>query len=740
MHQHQARQAYGNTTGPADRSVREQPAGSEPPTAKEAGLLAGLNEKQREAAIAPDGPVLVIAGPGSGKTRVIVTRIAHLIRTGRAKPRGIAAITFTKKAAGEMSTRLEKMLPIHVCRQVWISTFHSLCARLLRDHGAGSGIRTDFGIANEDDQTNTMQQCMFDAGIDTRVWKPQDLVQRMSVLKNRMVETADPAAWGRDEHAERNAKLCDAYHGVLRKQNKLDFDDLLLYAVWILQKRPEARKAAGERYPHILVDEWQDTNVPQYLLARLIASEHRNIFVVGDPDQAIYGWRGAEIRNILDFQKDFPDARRIDLDIAYRSTARLLAAARAMIRQNGRRIEHALKPAKSGGTLAGVHDAGDATGEAAFAVGRAADRISRDNGTVAVLYRTNAQSRAFETGFKRAGIPYAITGGKSFYDRPEVLDTLACLQAAWNPDGDDEAIRRFTELPPHRRIGKKAAAEIDRVPGRSFWRRAAQAARNGTLPDWHARSLALRFQIAKKIAEPIRKEPLDEALESVLSETGYLDALQSSADPEAAERADNILELVDDAAVFRKDWGEDGNADADARLEVLAGFLEHCRSMRKPDEWARNEVRVTLSTLHRAKGLEFDTVIMTGFDADHLPSRRAVTAAEGDPSVVIEEERRLAYVGMTRARTELYLCVPRMIGQGGRQRPTNPSPFLNEIPPNLTEIAGPPKARPTPPKRQPKPAEAEVVHVGKSGIKPKSGKRKFRMGPYGPELPLFDGR
>lgn len=680
-------------------------------------LLGDLNEKQQEAVTAPDGPVLVIAGPGSGKTRVIISRIAYLIEQGRADPGEIAAITFTRKAAGEMSSRLESLLPPHLTRRVWISTFHRLCGSLLREHGAASGIRPDFGIADETEQINIMRQCMFDAGVDIRVWKPQTLVQRMSVLKNVMKDPANPEAWEGDEHRNRNAELANAYQTVLRTTNRLDFDDMLLGAVRALHDQPDARKAASRRHRHILIDEGQDTNGPQYMLTRLIAEDQGNVFVVGDPDQAIYGWRGAELRNILDFQKDFANTRRIDLDTTYRSSARLLEAAQAMIRHNRKRMEHPLRAARDGSALTAVHHARDATGEAAFAVDRASARISRDDGTVAVLYRTNAQSRGFESGFKQAGIPYRITGGQSFYDRPEIQDALACLQMAWAPDGDDGAMRRVVDLPPLRQIGKKAVAAIDRLPGRTFWRRAAQALGSGALPDWQARSLAQRFELAREASERARALPLDDALEAVLATTGYLGTLEKSADPDAGDRADNVRELIHDAYVFRRDWAEDDSPKT--RLEMLAGFLAHCRSMRAPGDDAN--ARVTLSTLHRAKGLEFDTVIITGFDSEHLPSRGTENMADGDDDDAFEEERRLAYVGMTRARSELYLSVPQTVGRGGRQRPTQPSPFLNEIPAELLTAAPEPKER-----QRPRRTAA------------KAPKRGIIMGPYGPEIAVFD--
>ena len=645
-------------------------------------LLATLNERQREAVTAPDGPILVIAGPGSGKTRVICARIAHLVRTGRSEPARIAALTFTRKAANEMEQRLRTMLPAGDARAVWISTFHRLCGSLLREHGTAIGVPADFRIVDETERMNVMRQCMFDANVDTRVHKPQALLHRMSVIKNRMQVPATPDNWDGDEHAVRNARLCAAYQTALAETNGLDFDDLLLATVRTLHEHPDARRAAGDRFPRVLVDEYQDTNLPQYVLVRQLAEGHNDVFVVGDPDQAIYGWRGAELANIMSFQRDFPAARRIDLQFAYRSSARLLDAATAMIRHNANRLDHRLGSANPPGLPPAVHNAADPTAEARFAVSRAAARIARDNGSVAILYRTNAQSRAFETAFKRAGIPYRITGDKSFYDRPEIGDALACLQAASNPDTDDEAMRRFVDLPPHPRTGQKAAAQIDHMRAPTFWSRAALAVRTGTLPDRHTANLRLRFELATVLAAAARRLPLDDLVDTVLRETGYHQAVAASGDPDAADRLDNLAELGFDAAVFRRDAGQTDTAGPDERLQVLAEFLEHCRSMRAPKRAGAADIRVTLSTLHGAKGLEFDTVVIGGFDAEHLPHRGTLVSAD-DNRTAVEEERRLTYVGMTRARSELYLSVPAVTGHGARHRPTEPSPFLTEIPENL---------------------------------------------------------
>ena len=658
-------------------------------------LLAGLNERQREAVTAPDGATLVIAGPGSGKTKVICARIAHLVRTGRAEAARIAAITFTRKAADEMSRRLQTMLPATESHRVWISTFHRLCGRLLRDYGDAIGIPNDYRIIEGAERIGIMRQCMFDANVDIRIHKPQALLHRISTLKNRMRTPGEAEAWEDDEHAARNAQLAAAYQTALAEAGGLDFDDMLLGAVRLLHENPEARAAAGERFPRILVDEYQDTNLPQYVLVRQIAEGRDDVFVVGDPDQAIYGWRGAELQNILSFQRDFPKARRIDLQLAYRSTARLLEAAGSMIRSNGQRLNHQLRCANPPGMRATVQYPADPAEEAEFAVQRASARIRKDDGDVAVLYRTNAQSGALENAFRRAGIRYRITGGNSFYNRPEILDALCCLQVAADPDADDEAMRRFIELPPHPRTGRKACAQIDATAGRSFHQRAARATHGRTLSSHHAWNLRLRLDLAATLQEAAKRLPLDQLVDEALDRTGYRKAVAQSADDDGADRLDNLAELAYDASVFSHDEDKDDADTPEGRRELLAAFLAHCRSMRTPER-DDGTIRVTLSTLHGAKGLEFDTVVIVGFDAEHLPHRRTVAAA-ADSAAAIEEERRLAYVGMTRARTELYLSVPAITGHGAKKRPAAASPFLDEIPEELRTVAAPTGARTDPP-------------------------------------------
>ncbi len=675
-----------------------------PPPHQSNRLLAALNDRQREAVTAPDGPVLVIAGPGSGKTRVICARIAHLVQSGRAAPNRIAAITFTRRAAEEMARRLRAMLPRGDADAVWISTFHRLCGRLLREHGAAIGIPADFRIIEGAERIGIMQRCMWNASIDTRIHRPQTVLHRISTIKNRMRPPAEPRSWDGDEEAGRNARLAGAYQAALAEVGGLDFDDLLLAAVGALDSHPPARRAAAERFPRILVDEYQDTNLPQYVLVRQISEGRGDVFVVGDPDQAIYGWRGAELHNILRFQRDFPAATRIDLELAYRSGARLLEAAGAMIRRNGQRLDHPLRAAGPPGPPPAVHHAADPDAEAAFAVQRAAARIERDNGEVAVLYRTNAQSRAFESAFKRAGIRYRVIGGDSFYNRPEILDALACLQAASDPADDDDAMRRFVDLPPHPRTGRQAARQIDLMRRPTFWSRAALAVETGALSGRHAGSLRTRFELAAGLHAAAGRLPLDDLVAAAVLETGYRQAIGAAGGPDAAERIDNLDELAFDAATFRQDAGQPATASAGERLRLLANFLTHCRSMRAPARAEDASVRVTLSTLHGVKGLEFDTVVIGGFDAEHLPHRRTVASAR-HYGAAVEEERRLAYVGMTRARSELLLCVPALTGHGEKRRPTAPSPFLDEIPEDLRTTT--------------------------------AGESRSTMGPFGPERPVF---
>ena len=433
------------------------------PSARDA-LLESLNERQREAVTTGDGPVLVVAGPGSGKTRIICTRIAYLVRSGRARPAAIAAITFTRRAAGQMAERVRALLPGPDGRAVWISTFHRLCGHLLREHGPAGGLRADFRIIEGAEQLGVMRQCMFDANIDTRIHKPQALLHQLSTIKNRMRAPANPESWGGNEFAERNAQLAAAYQTALAQANALDFDDMLLAAVRLLHNRADIRAAAGQRFSRLLVDEYQDTNLPQYVLVRQLSEGHGDVFVVGDPDQAIYGWRGAELDNIMSFERDFPAARRIDLDVAYRSTGKLLAAAGAMIERNRVRLERKLRPAHPPGLPPSVHQPADALAEAAFAVERAGARIRQDNGSVAILYRTNAQSRGVRDRVQARGDPVPDHG------RRELLQPAGDpRRARLSARSGGPRRRRRRDAPLHR----SAAAPADRTPGGGGDRHAA---------------------------------------------------------------------------------------------------------------------------------------------------------------------------------------------------------------------------------------------------------------------------
>ena len=660
-----------------------------PPAARitPSALFDGLNDRQLEAVAAPDGALLVIAGPGSGKTRVICTRVAHLVRDRSVDPRSIAALTFTRKAAGEMKERVHALLDPSDTRAVWISTFHRLCGAILREDGQAIGIPAHYRIIDGADRIALMRDCMFEQRVDSRVTRTKPLLHEISVLKNTMHAVTDPRHYGDGEDAQIKSRLAGMYQSALRARNALDFDDMLLAAVRLLHDMPDVRKRWAERFPYILIDEYQDTNLPQYILLRKLAEGHNNVFAVGDPDQAIYGWRGAELQNILSFHQDFPEARRIDLELSYRSTGRILDAAAALIAANRLRLQRRLRCANPPGRPVTAHRVADAAAEAAYAVERARARILRDGGTVAVLYRTNAQSRALESAFKHAGIPYRLASGESFYERPEILDVLCCLQVSSDPADDDAALARFLDLPPLPRIGR---ATLDRITGHaagdrraSFWERLQAAAEAGILPHNKIANIRERILLIEHLRPLVSRLPFHDLVDTVLHETRYRTALAASGDVDVHERLDNIAELVSDAHLFETRRRQTlAPQDCPA---LLGAFIAHCRSMTAAtDPLASRDARVTLSTLHGAKGLEFDTVVITGFDADRLPHRRTVKAAD-DASQALEEERRLAYVGMTRARLELVLTIPATSGHGEDRRATAPSPFIKDIPPDLLQ-------------------------------------------------------
>jgi DNA helicase-2/ATP-dependent DNA helicase PcrA len=616
-------------------------------------LLDDLNPKQREAALATEGPVLVLAGAGTGKTRAVTYRIAQLIESG-VPGEAILAVTFTNKAADEMRERVATLLlrsgkPF---ADPWIYTFHAFCARLLRREAPRLGLPRDFAIYDDDDQIAAVKRALEQLGVSDSSDRPRALLERISSAKNHG-ETPDAAADAAgDDRARAFARIYAGYEGVLRRAGALDFDDLLLRAVQVLAESSEARAAWSSRFRYILVDEYQDTNRAQFDLLRLLLNPDRNLFVVGDEDQSIYRWRGADVGNILRFAENFPGAQVIRLEQNYRSTQNILDAAAGVVRKNQNRLGKTLEATRGAGQLLAFYEARDAKAEAEFVAERIAALLAEDSSAhVAVLYRTNAQSRAFEEALLWRAIRYRMLGGFSFYQRAEVKDVLAYVRLAIRPD-DDVALLRVLNTPP-RGIGK---VTLDALRGLA-----------------HERGVSL-WAASAELIEQLREDlalPPKDFLARVIDRTGYLDMLSQRDSTEDSARADNVRELL--AAV----------ADGAERGETLTDFLERAALVSDADNFD-SRATVTLLTLHSAKGLEFEHVFLTGLEEGVFPHSRSANHPEE-----IEEERRLCYVGMTRARDTLTLtrAIYRRIYGNERLEGSQPSRFLAEIPGELIESA-----------------------------------------------------
>ena len=632
--------------------------------------LAGLNPQQREAVAAISGPVLILAGAGSGKTRVITHRIAHLVLDQGVASGRILAVTFTNKAAEELRSRTEALLG-GLALSAWLSTFHSFCVRLLRREARAAGLDPGFLIYADDDQLAAVREAMRRLDLSEKLHPPRRFLSRISARKNsaaREAETGD----------DLTGEVMQGYHAVLEAASALDFDDLLLRAVALLEGEPRVCAAWRERFPYLLVDEYQDTNRAQYQLVRLLAGPGGNLTVVGDEDQSIYSWRGADISNILDFEHDFPGARVFRLEQNYRSSQRILDAAGALVARNERRKGKTLVAVKGAGELVRLHEAADEFEEAAWVTGRTA--TLRAKGRVAVLFRMNAQSRLIEEGLLRRRLPYLVVGGVGFYERREVRDVLAYLRLVANPR-DGVAFRRIVNVPP-RGIGAKTLDEIDRVArerASSAWEAASVLVDEAALPG---RALLALRQFRETI-ETLRQEGLAEPgrharlglrglVERVLELSGYGTALAREDSQESQDRLENLAELIGAAADFEVREPQAG----------LAGFLDRAALLSETDR-LRDDVPVLLMTLHAAKGLEFESVFVVGLEEGLLPHSRSLTDAFG-----LEEERRLCYVGMTRARDALHLSWARSRQVFGQRRLTEKSRFLEEVPEELLEKSG----------------------------------------------------
>ncbi len=650
-------------------------------------LFEDLNPAQREAVAATEGPLLVVAGAGSGKTRVLTYRIAHLIRDLRVPPSAILAITFTNKAADEMKQRVAALVG-GAAKAMWVSTFHSACVRILRREAPRLGYRSGFSIYDEADALRLLTMCVKDLDLDTKRFPPRNLKAAIGRAKNELVDYESFRDRGEGFFHEQVADVYRLYQQRLLEASAMDFDDLLMVTVELFGAFPEVLAHYQERFRYVLVDEYQDTNHAQYVLVSRLTATHRNLCVVGDGDQSIYRFRGADIRNILEFERDYPDARIVVLDQNYRSTETILEAANALIANNPRRRPKRLWSERGRGDPIVRFEAEDEHDEAGF-VADEVDRL-RDAGydlsDIAVFYRTNAQSRVIEDVLVRRGIPYVVVGSVKFYDRKEIKDVLAYLRAVVNPD-DQVAIKRIINE-PRRGIGDTTIAHLDRFAERMRFSEAL--ARADEVPGLGARAVAriAEFnEIMAGIRRRVESDGVEAGVAAVLTDTGYLANLEAERTIEALGRIENLRELQSVAAEFEQAnvgalVGDEAWDDMD-NLRRLELFLESVTLTNDVDDLDEGAGAVTLMTIHNAKGLEFPVVFMVGLEDGVFPHVRTL----GDPEE-LEEERRLAYVGITRAQERLYLTSAwsRMLWGSSSYNP--PSRFLKEIPDHLMETAG----------------------------------------------------
>jgi len=660
-------------------------------------FLDSLNDEQREAVLHTHGPLLILAGAGSGKTRVITSRIAYLVGDGHAKPDEVLAVTFTNKAAEEMRNRVETLLGAD-CSRMWVSTFHSLCARLLRREAPAIGLSRDFVIYDSSDQLTVVKQALKALQIDDSFIQPRAALSRISQAKNRMEgpdEVAGAAGWNRRD--EQIAKVYARYLAALKESNALDFDDLLLKTVEIFEQSERVRTKYATQFRFVMVDEYQDTNRPQYLLIRRLAEIHRNLCVVGDPDQSIYKWRGADLKNILDFETDFPEARIVKLERNYRSTQIILDAASAVIRQNRNRKDKKLWTDRAGGDRIVYYRGNDDLEEADFITRTARTAVNGDadspvgSPTVAVLYRTNAQSRTIEDALMREGLAYKIIGGVRFYERKEVKDALAYMRLVINPH-DDVSLRRVINVPA-RGIGKGVMEAIENLPPpgdlvdadlpllrvglapglspNSLWSRVVRGLDDRAFSGRAGASLTVFRDLIVALTEIARSDSVSISIGKMLDRSGYLQELRDERNEDAEGRIENLAELVSAAREYESREAEPS----------LGGFVDRLSLLSDADEeQGSRDARIWMMTLHSAKGLEFPTVVLAGLEEGLFPHSRS-----REDEDELEEERRLCYVGMTRARATLVLTGAARRRVFGEYQSSEPSRFIDEVPAELID-------------------------------------------------------
>jgi DNA helicase-2/ATP-dependent DNA helicase PcrA len=660
-------------------------------------LLEGLNGPQRDAVAHAGSPLLIVAGAGSGKTRVLTHRIAYLLAAREVHPGEIIAITFTNKAAGEMKERVGALVGPRA-RLMWVSTFHSACVRILRAEHEHAGLKSSFSIYDADDSRRLMQMVARELDLDPKRHPARSLVAQVSNLKNELVDAEEFAGKASGPQQRTLAEAYTLYQRRLREAHALDFDDLIMTTVHLLQAHPHVAEAYRRRFRHVLVDEYQDTNHAQYVLIKELVGGGSaapeggelppgELCVVGDADQSIYAFRGATIRNILEFERDYPDARTILLEQNYRSTQTILNAANAVIDRNTSRKPKRLWSEQGAGEQIVGYVADTEHAEADW-VGREIDRLCDAQharpGDVAVFYRTNAQSRVFEEVFIRVGLPYKVVGGVRFYERKEVRDALAYLRAVANPD-DTVSIRRILNT-PRRGIGDRAEACVEALSTRdrvSFGAALRKASDAPGISTRAANSIADFVSMMDGVRELSATAAPEEILEALLQRSGYLSELEESLDPQDAGRVENLQELVSVAREYTERIAVSPTEDGEeAPTATLAGFLEQVALVADADQVPSDDPEhqgvVTLMTLHTAKGLEFPVVFLTGLEDGVFPHLRSL----GD-NRELEEERRLAYVGITRARQRLYLSRAVTRSAWGQAQYNPPSRFLEELPPEL---------------------------------------------------------
>lgn len=635
-------------------------------------LLSGLNEVQREAVLHGGGPLLLFAGAGSGKTRVLTHRVAYLISRRRVLPRHILAVTFTNKAAQEMKERINRLVGENIAKHLWVGTFHALCARLLREFGEKIGLDRDFVVYDDADQMTLIKECLRQLDIDEKKFAPRAILARISHAKEQLVRPPDWHKHFSGFFDDIVGKVYPVYHKKLRDNNALDFDDLLTEAVELLEMRPEVLERLQDRYRYLLVDEYQDVNRVQYLLLSHLARKRRNICVVGDDDQSVYGWRGADVGFILEFEKDYPEAKVLKLEQNYRSSKTILEAAYGVVCNNKGRKEKRLWTENDQGVPLVLHEAMNEQEEATWIARKIRDSVKEGGqkwSNYAILYRTNAQSRVLEELMRNWYIPSKIVGGVRFYERKEIKDVLAYLRVIQNPL-DSISLRRIVNVPP-RGIGQSSFTAIENemlASDRNMWTVVQQIGNVGTV-SMRARvklaefaTLILTFQAEREHVT------VSELVQRVLDLSGYQRMLTEEKSMDSEARLENLGELLNAVRQF----------EAETETPTLSAFLEQVSLVSDIDSLDGNTEAVTLMTLHAAKGLEFDTVFLVGMEESIFPHARSMASDKE-----LEEERRLCYVGITRARREVYLSYANRRAVFGNTTYNPPSRFLQEIPAEL---------------------------------------------------------